>query len=164
MERLRGVNVRLITAFYHRSKRGNMFNFQHKNRFRVVCRAGALALCAATLCGSAFASTAAEQMARFAAQSGQAPQSARGQAFFTSTHGQEWSCSTCHTANPVVDGKHAKTAKVIAPMAPAVNPQRFSDEAKSDKWFRRNCNDVVGRECSAAEKADIIAWLLTLKR
>jgi hypothetical protein len=49
-------------------------------------------------------------------------------------------------------------------MAPAVNPDRFADTAKADKWFRRNCNDVMGRECTAGEKADVLAWLLTLKR
>jgi hypothetical protein len=37
------------------------------------------------------------------------------------------------------------------------------DATKTEKWFRRNCNDVMGRECSAAEKADVIAWLRTLK-
>ena len=51
----------------------------------------------------------------------------------------------------------------IAPLAPAFDPQRFSDAAKSEKWFRRNCNDVVGRDCSAAEKADVLGWLISLK-
>jgi len=37
------------------------------------------------------------------------------------------------------------------------------DPAKVEKWFRRNCNDVMGRECTAGEKADVLAWLLTLK-
>ena len=64
---------------------------------------------------------------------------------------------------PTQNGKHAATGKTIAPMAPAFNAERFTNAAKSEKWFRRNCNDVVGRECSAAEKADILAWLLTLK-
>lgn len=27
-----------------------------------------------------------------------------------------------------------------------------------EKWFRRNCTEVVGRECSAAEKADFIVF------
>ena len=40
---------------------------------------------------------------------------------------------------------------------------RFTDVTRSEKWFRRNCNDVVGRECTAAEKADVLAWLLTLQ-
>ena len=36
--------------------------------------------------------------------------------------------------------------------------------AKTEKWFRRNCNDVASRECTAAEKAGVLAWLLALKR
>jgi uncharacterized membrane protein len=110
------------------------------------------------------ATTPAEQMAGYAAQGGGAAQAARGQTFFTSKHGKDWSCSTCHTATPTVDGKHASTGKLISPMAPAFNAERFTDAAKTEKWFRRNCNDVVGRECSAAEKADVIAFLLSLKK
>ena len=107
--------------------------------------------------------TPAAQAAGYAAQSGQAAQAARGQEFFTSKHGKDWSCSTCHTAKPTVDGKHATTGKVIGPMAPAANAQRFTDAAKTEKWFRRNCNDVVGRECTPAEKADVLTWLMSLK-
>jgi hypothetical protein len=62
-----------------------------------------------------------------------------------------------------VDGKHAKTEKRISPMSPAFKPDRFTDSAKTEKWFRRNCNDVVGRECSTSEKADVLAWLISLK-
>ncbi len=51
-----------------------------------------------------------------------------------------------------------------AALAPAFNAERFTDSARVEKWFRRNCNDVAGRKCSAAEKADIVSWLLTLKR
>jgi len=91
------------------------------------------------------------------------PDAARGQAFFTSKHGRDWSCSSCHTAHPVAEGKHVVTGKVIAPMAPAANPGRFNDAGKTEKWFRRNCNDVVGRECTAGEKADFLAFLLSLK-
>jgi uncharacterized membrane protein len=108
--------------------------------------------------------TPAEQAAGYVAQSGQPAQSARGQEFFTSKHGKEWSCSSCHTATPTVEGKHASTGKAIAPMAPAFNAERFADAAKAEKWFRRNCNDVMGRECTAGEKADVLAWLLTFKR
>ena len=124
----------------------------------------ALPLAWAVFSGSAQAETTpAEQIAGYVAQSGQPAQAARGQAFFTNKHGKDWSCSTCHTTNPTVDGKHATTGKVIAPMAPAFNPKRFTDAAKTEKWFRRNCNDVVGRECSAGEKADVLTWLLSLK-
>ena len=51
----------------------------------------------------------------------------------------------------------------IAPLAPAFNPERFSDPAKVEKWFRRNCNDVLSRECTAVEKADVLAYLNALK-
>jgi|CXWL01.1.fsa_nt_gi hypothetical protein len=85
---------------------------------------------------------------------------ARGAAWFIATHGSDWSCSSCHTGNPRKPGKHATTGKVISALAPAITPTRFTDAAKSDKWFRRNCNDVVGRECTAAERADVMAFLL----
>ena len=88
---------------------------------------------------------------------------ARGQSFFNSTHGNEWKCASCHGALPMGKGEHAITHKVIEPLAPAFNAQRFSDVSKVEKWFRRNCKDVLARECSAAEKADVLAWLITLK-
>jgi hypothetical protein len=122
-----------------------------------------LVLASAVLVTQVHAATPAEQMAAYAAQSGQVAQAARGLVFFTSKHGKDWACSSCHTANPTASGKHASTGKVIAPLAPAANAERFTDAAKTEKWFRRNCNDVLGRECSAGEKADVIAWLLTQK-
>ena len=123
-----------------------------------------LVLTAAALSPLAYAVTPAEQLAGYTAQAGAAPQPARGQQLFTSKHGKEWSCASCHGGLPTTEGKHASTGKVIAPLAPAFNPERFIDAAKTEKWFRRNCNDVLGRECTAAEKADVLAWLLTLKR
>ncbi|WIT13437.1 DUF1924 domain-containing protein [Paucibacter sediminis] len=113
--------------------------------------------------GTAGATTAAEQLAALSAQAGTAGDPARGQRLFTSKHGAEWSCSSCHGALPTQAGRHASTGKPIAPLAPAFNPERFGDAAKSEKWFRRNCKDVLGRECSAGEKADVLAWLITLK-
>jgi hypothetical protein len=129
---------------------------------KVIVRA--LTVSATLFAAQAQAVTPAEQLAGYTSQAGTAAQTARGQDFFTSKHGKDWSCSSCHTATPTVEGKHASTGKVISPLAPAFNPDRFTDAAKTEKWFRRNCNDVVGRECSAAEKADVLAWLLTFKR
>ena len=100
----------------------------------------------------------------YTAQSGTAPAPARGQQFFISRHGRDWACATCHGAVPTSSGQHAATGKSIAPLAPAFNPERFTDAAKTEKWFRRNCSDVVGRECTAGEKADVLSWLMTLKR
>ena len=88
---------------------------------------------------------------------------ARGEKFFTSKHGKEWSCASCHGAPPTKEGKHASTDKTISPLAPAFNSKRFIDETKVNKWFKRNCNDVLGRECSSLEKADAMAYLNSLK-
>jgi hypothetical protein len=63
-----------------------------------------------------------------------------------------------------VPGLHVVTSKPIAPMAPAFNAERFTDAVKSEKWFRRNCKDVLKRECTDAEKADVLAYLLSLKK
>jgi mono/diheme cytochrome c family protein len=109
------------------------------------------------------ASTAEQLLAQYSVAAGGRPDSARGQQLFTSTHGGEWSCASCHGARPTQAGRHAGTGKAIAALAPAFNPERFSEPAKVEKWFRRNCKDVLARECSAAEKADVLAWLITLK-
>lgn len=87
----------------------------------------------------------------------------RGQRFFTELHGQEWSCASCHTRNPAAVGKHAVTSKSIEPLAPSANAERFTREAKVEKWFKRNCKDVAGRACNAGEKADVMAYLLSVK-
>lgn len=89
---------------------------------------------------------------------------AHGEAFFKTKHGHDWSCSTCHTEDPTNPGKHEKTGKVIKPMAPSVNPERFSDLAKVEKWFKRNCNDVLDRACTAQEKGDVMSYLMSLKK
>jgi hypothetical protein len=88
---------------------------------------------------------------------------ARGEQFFNAKHGKEWSCASCHENPPNHDTKHIVTGKVIKALSPNANPERFVDQAKADKWFKRNCNDVLARECTAQEKADVLAWLMTVK-
>ncbi len=105
-----------------------------------------------------------EDAARSAAPGFAGFSAARGQAFFDARHGTDWSCSTCHTTNPLAAGRHAKTARPIEPLAPAADPRRFTDAGKSEKWFKRNCNDVLGRACTAVEKGDVLAYLVSLKR
>jgi mono/diheme cytochrome c family protein len=109
------------------------------------------------------AATPGEMLASYSAQAGAAARPDRGQQLFTTRHGREWSCSSCHGAVPVQAGKHAGTGKPIGALASAANAERFTDPAKVEKWFRRNCNDVMGRECTPAEKADVLAWLISLK-
>jgi Domain of unknown function (DUF1924) len=105
----------------------------------------------------------AQQLERWSVQAGAPGQAERGRAFFNSRHGAEWSCASCHGNPPTRAGQHASTGKAIEPMAPAANARAFTEAAKVDKWFRRNCKDVVQRECSPAEKADVIAYLISLK-
>jgi len=118
-------------------------------------------------CGSvsAFAqpTSPAQQRARFEADAGHAGDASRGRTFFTAPHTGEWSCASCHGNPPTARGRHATTGKSLAPLAPAFNPQAFTDTARVDKWLRRNCKDVVARECTAGEKADVLAYLLGLK-
>jgi hypothetical protein len=111
----------------------------------------------------AMAATPAELLAGYTAQAGQAANPAKGEAFFKASHGQEWQCTSCHGKLPMTGGRHASTDKAIEPLAPAANAKRFTDSAKVEKWFRRNCKDVLARECSAAEKADVLAWLISLR-
>jgi len=106
----------------------------------------------------AFEAQARQQSPAFAGFS-----AARGERFFKATHGREWSCASCHTANPAAAGKHAKTDKPIQPLAPAANVQRFTRADKVEKWFRRNCNDVLSRACTPNEKGDVLAWLLSIR-
>jgi uncharacterized membrane protein len=121
------------------------------------------ALCATLLATAACAATPAELLGHYTREAAAAPDPARGQQFFTVRHGRDWSCASCHGATPTQEGRHASTGKAIGALAPAFNAGRFTDAAKTEKWFRRNCNDVVGRECTAAEKADLLAWLSSLK-
>lgn len=90
---------------------------------------------------------------------------ASGRALFHGTHGggkgDTPSCTSCHTANLSAPGK-TRAGKPIEPMAASVSPKRYTDRAEVEKWFRRNCSDVLGRECSAQEKSDILAYLLSL--
>ncbi len=127
----------------------------------------ALALTAASLslswCAWAGDTTPAQQLGHWSAQAGAPGNAQSGRMFFNGRHGGEWSCSSCHGNPPIKSGQHASTGKEIAPLAPAANPLVFTSTARVDKWFRRNCKDVLARECSATEKADVLAYLIALK-
>jgi hypothetical protein len=137
----------------------------------MITRPGA-AIAAALLYGAALAhAETPADIARMleAAARQSAPQFAgfsaeRGAAFFRSAHGGEWSCSSCHTGNPLDPGRHARTGKTIAPLAPAANAERFTSLAHVEKWFRRNCNDVLSRACTPQEQGDVLAYLMQVGR
>jgi len=91
---------------------------------------------------------------------------AAGRAAWTAEHPQAdgspaRSCATCHTADPTRAGEHVKTGKPIEPLAPSVNPERLTDPKHIEKWLYRNCRWTLGRECTADEKADFLAYIRT---
>lgn len=116
---------------------------------------------------AAQAATPAELLAGYRAEAarqtpGFAPSAQRGAEFYARRFGASAkmpACASCHTDDPAQPGRHVVTDKQIKPLASAANAARFTDTAKTEKWFRRNCTEVVGRECSAAEKADFVAFL-----
>ncbi len=78
---------------------------------------------------------------------------------FISSDGSERSCTTCHGNDLKQTGKHVRTKKLIKPMAPSVNPDRLSNTRNIRKWFKRNCKWTIGRECTAVEKANLLAFI-----
>lgn len=95
------------------------------------------------------------------------PSAVDGKFFFNRkiklANGKEAACASCHTSNPADEGKHMITGKVIKPLSPMVNYKRFSDVNKVEEQFTLHCNDIIGSDCTAAEKANYIAYLLTEK-
>lgn len=87
-----------------------------------------------------------------------------GREFFLAKHSggkpDTPSCTACHTSNPSNTGK-TRAGKPIEPMAVSANPKRFTNLADVEKWFGRNCNSVLGRDCTAQEKGDVAAWLIS---
>lgn len=118
--------------------------------------------------GFAHAETRTDFLNTYQAEARQAlpgftPSAQRGEVLFSTVGTTDWSCSTCHTRNPTAVGRHSTTGKPIEPIAPTVNRSRLTNPRTVEKWFTRNCRDVLGRVCSAAEKADVVAYLINAK-
>jgi len=69
-------------------------------------------------------------------------------------------CTSCHAADPRSAGR-TPAGKAIEPVAVSVTPARYTDAAKVEKWFKRNCNDVLGRECTPLEKGDWLSYMMS---
>jgi len=80
---------------------------------------------------------------------------------YPSAGGAGRSCAGCHGSDPRQPGRHIETGKPIEPMARSVNPDRLTDPAKVEKWFRRNCRWTLGRECTPQEKGDFYQFLIS---
>ncbi len=89
---------------------------------------------------------------------------ARGKALFLSRSAtgkpDTPSCTTCHTEDPRKAGQ-TRAGKAIEPMALSVSPDRYADLAKTEKWFARNCDSVLGRACTPLEKGDFITFMVS---
>jgi hypothetical protein len=69
-------------------------------------------------------------------------------------------CTTCHGKDIHAPGRNL-TGKAIEPVAVSSVPSRYTDPAKVEKWFKRNCTEVMGRECSALEKGDWLSFVVS---
>ena len=97
-----------------------------------------------------------------AQQAGFTPSAKRGEILFRqrfALNDKMPACTSCHTDSPLNIGQHAVTGKSVKPLAVATNAERFADAAKVEKWFGRNCKEVVGRACTPAEKADFVTYM-----
>ncbi len=89
---------------------------------------------------------------------------AQGRSLFLAEHVQEGarvSCAGCHTADPRQRGR-TPAGKNVEPLAPSANPDRLTDRREVEKWFKRNCKQVLGRVCTAEEKGHFLAYLLSV--
>jgi len=128
-------------------------------------RRSVVMLVALLLAGQALASTTSI-LAGYARDAPGGFSAARGRTFYTQEHrdkeGRATSCATCHGADPAGPGR-TRANKVITPLAPSANPQRLTDLATVEKWFTRNCQDVLQRPCTAQEKGDFITYLQSVR-
>lgn len=89
---------------------------------------------------------------------------ANGKAMFEANYGtgkpDTPRCTTCHGSTPQSVGE-TRTGKPIDPLAVSRTPDRYTDPEKVAKWFLRNCQGVIGRECTPQEKVDFISYMMT---
>ena len=89
----------------------------------------------------------------------------RGEEIFTSKHmgkkGKEISCTSCHEIDLNKSSENIFTGKIIEPLSPKANPKRFTDLSETEKWLKRNFNDVYNREGTALEKGDVLTYIIS---
>ena len=66
-----------------------------------------LIISATLFAASAQAETPRDFLTRFEKEAGAAASAERGARFFTTSHGGDWSCASCHTDLPTQAGRHA---------------------------------------------------------
>ena len=131
-----------------------------KNTFTVSAGIAAMILSTAALAGPR-----EDLLAQYAAAAKSAGFSAaRGQTLhaqnFSGGKADTPSCTSCHGKDTRSAGR-TRTGKAIEPLALSVTPTRYTDPAKVEKWFKRNCTEVLGRECTPQEKGDWLSFVLS---
>jgi cytochrome c peroxidase len=121
-----------------------------------------------SLAGSAKAGPREDQLAHYASAAKAADptfaghSAERGKALylqaFTGGKPDTPSCASCHGRDPRAPGR-TLTGKAIEPAAVSASPARYTDPVKVEKWFKRNCTEVIGRECTAREKGDWLSFM-----
>ncbi len=126
-------------------------------------KALAIALAVTSIAAAAEAGPREDILAKFQAQAGAPANPANGKKMFFNNYGtgkpDTPNCTTCHSETPQ-NGGMTRAGKPIDPIAVSATPDRFTDADKVDKWFRRNCNGVIGRECTAQEKVDFLTFMI----
>lgn len=126
---------------------------------------GLMLLALSMTTSQALASPASDALlGNYSAAGGKDYSASRGEALWkqevTDKQGNKMACTRCHGTDLSQAGEHVKTHKAIKPMAASANAERYTDLKKIEKWFKRNCKDTWGRECTAQEKGDILVYLL----
>ena len=88
---------------------------------------------------------------------------ARGKSFHTQSFAggkpDTPACTSCHGKDTRGAGR-TPAGKAIDAVAVSVTPSRYTDPAKVEKWFKRNCTEVLGRECTPQEKGDWLTYVI----
>lgn len=129
-----------------------------------MTRTFAVALFAAGFATSALAGPREDMLAQYAAAARSSGFSAaRGQTLHTQNFAggkpDTPACTSCHGKDPRAGGR-TPGGKAIDAVAVSVTPTRYTDPAKVEKWFKRNCNEVLGRECTPQEKGDWLTYVI----
>lgn len=114
---------------------------------------------AITVAGVAYAGVVDEALADYQKSGGGNFSAQAGKTGWDKPGKDNLSCASCHTNDLRTQGKHKETAEVIDPLAPSANPKRLTDRKFIEKWFKRNCNTVYGRECTPQEKGDFLMYI-----
>jgi len=101
-----------------------------------------------------------ELLLEYATQGATVADAAAGQRLWFNAFHDKRSCTNGHGEKLKQTGRHVRTKKLIEPMAPSVNPNRLQKAHEIRKWFKRNCKWTLGRECTASEKANLLAFIM----